>query len=388
MGRRKVRAASETDKASTRAYTAPPMKPTKTIAAAACVLGTFLGIAAACQELPPRDDPKPAPPASQGVVFEGGAGIGAGKHIVLVAGDEEYRSEEALPMLARLLSVRHGFRCTLLFSTDPETGAIDPDNRLHLPGLQALASADLLVLFVRFRRLPDEDMRHVVEYVESGKPVIGIRTATHAFIYEPGSASPYARWAWDSAEWPGGFGQQVLGETWVSHHGAHGKESTRGVVPEAVKDHPVLRGVHDVWGPTDVYGIRVLPPDARVLLEGSIHTGMEPDAPAADDARNAPRMPIAWIRERSLGEEKVQRVFASTIGASVDLRSEDLRRLYVNACLWAVGREERIPARADARVVGAYEPTMFGFGTWTRGVMPRDHALAATPESAPAKPPK
>ncbi|MBL8861578.1 MAG: ThuA domain-containing protein [Planctomycetes bacterium] len=309
------------------------------------------------------------------LAFQGGVGAGVGKHVVLVAGDEEYRSEEALPQLARILATQHGFRCTVLFSIDPETGLIDPDRRDSIPGLAALATADLLVLFTRFRRLPDEDMRHVVDYVESGRPLIGIRTATHAFAYEANSQSPHARWSWDSQVWPGGFGRQVLGETWVSHHGKHGAESTRGVIPAAVKSHPVLRGVADVWGPTDVYGIRDLPPDATVILEGAILSGMQPEDPAVDDARNAPRMPIAWIRERARAPGPPQRVACSTIGSSQDLLSRDLRRLYVNLAYWCLGLEERIAAEPSAHVVGEFKPTPFGFGTFKRGVKPADLAL-------------
>ncbi len=315
------------------------------------------------------DDPAP-------LVFEPTPGLpGAGARVVLVAGDEEYRSEEALPMLGKLLAVRHGFHATVLFSLDEE-GVIDPDARGNIPGLDALDDADFLVLFTRFRRLPDDDMAHVARYVESGKPLLGIRTATHAFAYEADSESPYAHWNWNGGDpWPGGFGRQVLGETWVNHHGHHGAQSTRGVVPDAAADHPLLRGVEDVWGPTDVYGIRDLPDDAVVLLEGSVREGMTPEAPAVDGPQNDPRHPVTWARERPLPDGGTQRVVASTIGAAVDLESEDLRRLFVNAVYWGVGLE--VPAHADVRFVTPYEPTMFGFGDFVRGVRPEDHALPA-----------
>ncbi len=324
---------------------------------------------------------QPAPPqtADTPLVYAGGTGPGAGKRIVLVAGDEEYRSEEALPQLARILSTHHGFHCTVLFSVDPATGTIDPDKRDSIPGLAALDTADLLVLFTRFRRLPDADMKHVVDYVERGKPILGIRTATHAFAYEADSTSPYASWSWDSKVWPGGFGKQVLGETWVSHHGKHGTESTRGIPPVAVRSLPILNGVDDVWGKTDVYGIGALPSDATVILEGSILESMEPAAKAVTDARNAPRMPIAWIRLRTLdsGPKKgsVQRIACSTIGASIDLPSRDLRRLFVNLAYWCVGLEGQIAAKPKADLVGTFTPTMFGFGTFTRGVKPAEYAL-------------
>ena len=171
------------------------------------------------------------PDAFPGVVYEGREGPGKGKHIVLVAGDEEYRSEEALPMLGKILSEHHGFRCTVLFSQN-ENGEIDPDARDNIPGLGELETADMLVLFVRFRKLPDEDMRWIVDHVESGRPVLGIRTATHAFSYPEESESRYKHWTWKNDAWRDGFGRQVLGETWVNHHGHHGKESTRGVIPK------------------------------------------------------------------------------------------------------------------------------------------------------------
>jgi hypothetical protein len=309
------------------------------------------------------------------VVHPGGDGPGAGKHVVLVSGDEEYRSEEALPQLAKILSTRHGFRCTVLFAVDPETGEIDPDQSGNIPGLAALDDADLMVLFTRFRRLPDADMEHVVDFVESGRPLLGIRTATHAFAYEEDSPSPYASWTWNSSDPSGGFGREVLGETWINHHGKHGEESTRGVIPAGVADHPVLRGVEDVWGPTDVYGISALPDDATVVLEGAVVAGMEPGDPVAEDARNDPRMPIVWLRERELGGGRTQRVVASTIGASLDLESEGLRRLLVNAVYWGLGLEDAIDPERSVAPVGTYEPTMFGFGTFVRGVRPEDHAL-------------
>ena len=125
------------------------------------------------------------------VVYQGEQGIGQGKHIVWVSGDEEYRSEEALPMMARIMAFRYGFKCTVLFAIDPETGVIDPNNQTNIPGMAALDDADLMVLALRFRELPDSEMKHLVDYVKSGKPVIGLRTSTHAFNYSRAKDSPY-----------------------------------------------------------------------------------------------------------------------------------------------------------------------------------------------------
>src|SRR5947209_4668173 len=138
----------------------------------------------------------PAAAAAPWVVYEGADGPGKGKHIVLISGDEEYRSEEALPQLARLLAKRHGFKCTVLFAIDPADGTINPNVNNNIPGLEALRTADLMVVFTRFRDLPDEQMKHVVDYVELGRPIIGMRTATHAFKLE--SSKTYAQYTWDS----------------------------------------------------------------------------------------------------------------------------------------------------------------------------------------------
>ncbi len=312
---------------------------------------------------------------AQWVNYPGGEGSGAGRKVVLIAGDEEYRSEEAMPMLGKLLSVRHGFDCTVLFSIDAETGAIDPEEQTNIPGLEALADADLMVIATRFRELPDDQMKHVVDYVESGRPIVGLRTATHAFSYQRNPESPYAHWSFRSESWPGGFGQQVLGDTWINHHGRHGRESTRGVVAPAAAGHPILRGVDDVWGPTDVYGLRNLGDDANVLLLGAVLAGMTPDDPPVEGPKNDPMVPIAWTRSYTGAGGEAARVFTTTMGSSTDFESEGLRRLLVNAVYWGLGMEDRIPERSDARVVGEYEPTDFGFGTHAVGVMPSAHAL-------------
>jgi hypothetical protein len=306
------------------------------------------------------------------VTYAAADGPGRGKHIVLLAGDEEYRSEEALPMLARILARRHGFKCTVLFSLDAN-GVIDPNNQTNVPGLHQLPGADLAICQFRFRELPDADMKHFVDYLQAGKPLIALRTATHAFSYSRHKNSPYARFSWDSKVWPGGFGQQVLGDTWVSHHGVHGKESARGLVDGTHASHPVLRGVRDVWGPTDVYGIIRLKPTDTVLLHGLTLRGMAPTDPPNIEKT---LMPLVWLRDYTWENGKTSRTLTSTIGAAPDLQSDDLRRLFINACYWFTGLE--VPKHADAAYVGEFKPSFFGFGTFKKGVRPADHALAPT----------
>src|SRR5262245_173410 len=202
------------------------------------------------------------------VAYRGTDGIGKGKHAVFISGDEEYRSEEALPQLARILARHHGFTCTVLFAIDPKTGTINPNVNDNIPGLEHLKSADLMVIFTRFRNLPDEQMKFVADYLNAGKPVVGLRTATHAF--NNGGSKAYTRYSWNSKkEWEGGFGRHVLGETWVAHHGAHGSQATRGIIAPGEKDHPVVKGIQDgdVFGPSDVYTVRLpLPGDSKPLI--------------------------------------------------------------------------------------------------------------------------
>lgn len=306
------------------------------------------------------------------VTYEGDDGPGRGKHIVLVSGDEEYRSEEVLPALAKILAIRHGFRCTVLFAVDPETGHIDPNYRTNIPGLHQLASADLMVLFTRFRTLPEDQMEPIVDYLHSGKPIMGLRTATHAFRYE--ANSPYARYSYDSAVegWEGGFGRRVLGETWRFHHGAHGEESTRGLVNGLVRAHPILKGVEGIWGATDVYGVDDIEGDERVLVYGQPLAGMEPTA-APNRAKSI--MPVAWVKTYTAASGRAARVFTTTMGTSVDLENEGFRRLLVNAVYWSTGLEDQIRARSNVAFVDPFDPTFFGFDAYQRGVKPSDFAL-------------
>jgi hypothetical protein len=316
------------------------------------------------------------------VTYPGGKGPGQGKHVVLISGDQEYRSEEALPQLAKILATHHGFRCTVLFAIDRKDGTINPNQDDNIPGLEALQTADLMVIFTRFRNLPDEQMKHIVAYVESGRPILGMRTATHAFNFNPRGKSKYLRYSWENREWEGGFGRQILGETWISHHGQHGKQSTRGVIARGQEKHPILRGIKDgdIWGPTDVYGVRLpLPGDIKPLVLGQVLEGMKPADKAVEGKQNDPMMPIAWVKTytppSASGSGKSGRVFTTTMGASQDLLSAGLRRLLVNACYWAAGLEDRIPAQSRVDLVGEYKPRPFGFGGFEKGRKPSDHAL-------------
>ena len=314
--------------------------------------------------------------------YQGQEGPGFGKHIVLVSGDEEYRSEEALTQLAKILAEHHGFRCTVLFAIDPDTGVINPNIQDNIPGLQALESADLMILFTRFRALPDAQMQYINDYLKRGRPVIGIRTATHAFQFR--AKSPWAHYGngykGEKPAWTGGFGRLVLGEKWINHHGSHKHESTRGMIAPGASSSRIICGIQngDIWGPTDVYGVRLpLPGDSQPIILGQVVTrkgafnandpffGMRPDdGPPVKGAKNNPMMPIAWTKTYQIPGGKPGRVFTSTLGAATDLVPSGTRRLLVNGVYWAVGLEQKIPnAGTKVDLVGAYDPAAYGSHT-------------------------
>jgi type 1 glutamine amidotransferase len=305
----------------------------------------------------------------------GAEGPGKGTKVVLVSGDEEYRSEEALTQLAKILAGHHGFECTVLYAIDPKTGEISPNEQQNIPGLAALREADLMVIATRFRNLPDEQMQEIDDYLRSGRPVVGLRTATHAFNV-PQDRS-FARYSWNNKgdTFTEGFGRQVLGETWINHHGHHGKESTRGLIAPGAEGHPILRGIAagDIWGPTDVYGVRLpLPGDSQPLVLGQVLAGMTPESEPVAGAKNDPLMPVAWTKTYAIEGGPRGRVFTTTMGAATDLESEGTRRLLVNGCYWAAGLESLIPERSCVELVGEFEPTPFGFNKARTGLRPGD----------------
>jgi len=307
----------------------------------------------------------------------GGDGPGKGKRIVLVSGDEEYRSEEALPMLARILSERHGFDCTVLFAINPESGEVDPVYNKNIPGLEKLRDADLMIIATRWRDLPAEQMKEIDAYLRSGRPVIGLRTATHALKPADPEWAYYADgYKGDKKEWEGGFGRLVLGEMWISHHGKHKEESTRGLIAPGAEGHPILRGIEsgDVWGDTDVYGVRLpLPGDSKPLVLGQVLTGMKPNDPPVEGKKNDPMMPVAWVKSYQIPGGEKGHAFTTTMGSATDLANEGVRRLVVNAAYSLVGLE--VPrGGADVTIVGDYKPTMYGFGGFEKGKKPQDFA--------------
>jgi type 1 glutamine amidotransferase len=317
------------------------------------------------------------------VVYRGEQGPGAGKHVVLLAGDHEYRGEETLPALARILARRYGFTCSVFFTTDPKTGFIEPGSS-NIAGLAALKSADLLVVFLRFQDFPDDEMQHIVDYLDRGGPVVGLRTATHAFQIKRADAK-FVKYTWNrGSDYPGGFGRQILGETWVSHYGTNHKQSSRLVVQPEQASHPILRGVKDMWAQSGGYTADPIA-GSQVLATGQILDGMTPDSPPAPGKTE---QAVVWVRTYESASGKPGRVFTTTHGASEDLLNDGFRRMLVNASLWGTGLEAAIRPASDIGFVGPFRPSTYNFSGFVKGMKASDLAGWESPiPKAPGAPP-
>lgn len=317
----------------------------------------------------------PVPASPKWLTYEGGDGPGKGKHVVLISADQEYRSEQSMPMMARILSKHHGFDCTVLFGVN-DKGEVDPTMPVYpkkgkeaefkqhnIPGLEHLASADLVVFFARLLTLPQDQQEHIVKYIDSGKPFMALRTANHGFRGE----LPY-KIDGKSVNW----GRDVLGGSFMGHHGRWHADSTRGTVVKELKDHPIVRGVEDIWGPSDVYRTYKegtgLPEDCTALVWGQPLMGRN-----HDDAPNLKKepLPVAWFKNWKTSDGKSARVFHSTMGSAKDLDSAGLRRLIINAIYWGMGMEAAISPTSSVELVGPYKPLASGFNYEKLGVVPK-----------------
>ncbi len=299
------------------------------------------------------------------LVFEGTSGPGKGKHIVFMADDHEYRSEESLPQLARILAKHHGFKCTVLFGIDPQTGEIVGGDKSNMPGIEALDTADLAVVFLRFQNFPADQMKHFDNYLKRGGPVVGMRTATHGFKIPAGA--PFAKYSYDykGTDYELGFGHQVLGQTWVGHYGKNHAQSTRITFVDSMKQHPILRGVKEVWVQAGGYVGKPVSGDTLTMAQPL--NGMTPDSPA--DATKPP-MPSEWTRTYKAESGKEGRVFTSLYGTSEDITNEGYRRLLVNGIFWSLGLEDKITPDLNIAFVGAGKPNTFAGGGYARGIKP------------------
>jgi type 1 glutamine amidotransferase len=249
-------------------------------------------------------------------------------HVVFVVGTEHYSPHHSMPPLAKQVE-RLGLRTTVLLpSGDPE----ENKNKVGLPGLEILDQADVAVFFLRFLALADDQFAHLERFLKSGKPLVGLRTSTHAFRYK--EDHPRFRWNQD-------FGRQVLGTSYLCHM----KEPrTECHWIARAKCHPILTGLGNApfVSPSQLY-ITDLAADCDPLLAG---TGASPAEFVLRDRFRTRLMGktqsdiVAWTWQNTFGA----RVFGTTLGHPGDFAVPQITRMVVNGIHWAAGVE--IPAAA------------------------------------------
>jgi hypothetical protein len=303
--------------------------------------------------------------------YKGKKGLpGNGKHVVLIAADQEYRSEQSMPMIARVLAERHGFDTTVLFALNKD-GLVDPTQKIkwedqsvihNIPGLEKLADADLMILFSRLITLPDKQLQHFYQYLDSGNPIMAFRTANHGFI-----GFDYMK---DGKRI--NFGDDVLGGSFRGHHGRWHQDSTLGTVIDEARNHPIVQGIDTLWGPTDVYRTypegESLPKNCTALFMG------QPQMTRVEGSGTNPDLiplPVVWVKNWTGRTGKSARVFHSTMGSGKDFEDADVRRLAVNAAYWCLGLEDQINPKSNVDPIGNYTPLVSGFHYEKLGVRPR-----------------
>jgi hypothetical protein len=303
------------------------------------------------------------------ITYNGSEGPGKGKHIAFIATDHEYRGEETLPAMARILAKRYGFSCTVVWALD-EKGNIFPGGS-DLNGLDVLKDADLMVMFLRFANFEDGQMQYIDDYLKRGGAVIGLRTSTHAFKNADNLNWKHYDYKYEGEKeaWHGGFGEVVLGETWVGHYGKNHQQASNLIIEENNSEHPVMRGVQNAWAQCGGYNAYPQGKDLKILARGRVLNGMTPDA-APDTSKE--ELPVAWVRTYQLESGKPGRAFTTTHGASEDILNEGFRRMLINACFWGLEMEDEIKVDNPIDFVGGYQPTTFNFEGYQKNVKPSD----------------
>ncbi|MEZ6056792.1 MAG: ThuA domain-containing protein, partial [Planctomycetaceae bacterium] len=227
-------------------------------------------------------------------------------HLVVMMAEDEYKTEETLPKFV-LEELQRDFRVTYLFGSET--------NRHEIPGMTVLADADLLLVSVRRRLLPVGDMEILKHYVASGRPVLGIRTASHAFSVKEASL-PEGLADWKS------FDADLFGGNYHGHHGNTLKSTVRVVSDQP--GHPLLTGVPmepfaQGWS---LYQTSPLAPGTTILMTATLDDGSQPEEP------------IAWTFTRRDGG----RSFYTSLGSVSDFDQPGFRTMLINAAYWAVDR--------------------------------------------------
>ena len=232
-------------------------------------------------------------------------------HVVFVIGEDEYDTAATLPIFAERDLATRGLRTTMIHAS--------PRDKNDFPGLQALASADLMLVSVRRRTLPTEQLDLIRRFAASGKPIVGIRTASHAFAAFDGQ-SPQA----GHATWPE-FDAEILGGHYTGHHGSgdDGKPHTFVWAWSSERQHTILTDFPDGELPVRswLYKTRPLAETATTLLLGRVEG---PD----------PAEPVAWTNQTEQGS----RVFYTSLGHPADFDLPAFRELLMRGIFSALDR--------------------------------------------------
>jgi nicotinamidase-related amidase/type 1 glutamine amidotransferase len=243
------------------------------------------------------------------------------RKIVMMIGEDEYKTETTLPKFAKSELEPLGFTVTIVHA--------DSSDKNSFPGLvEALKKADVLLVSVRRRLPPKEQLDAVRAYIASGKPVVGIRTASHAFCLRD-EAQQKAALAQGLSAWPE-FDAEVWGGNYTNHHGEGPK--TTATIADSAKEHPILRGVDvgQLKGNGSLYMVRPLAGSATPILLGSI-PDKEPE-------------PIAYT---NVAGPKQGRAFYTSLGHWEDFENPQFRKLLVNGIFWVT----EPPYREEGRVL-------------------------------------
>ena len=257
-----------------------------------------------------------------------------------------------------------------VFRSTSETGQIDPATIDNIPGLEALRTRrpdGPVRALARTARRADEGDRRLHQVRPAHRRPADLHASVQLLKHRD---SPYAKYSYNDKDFAGGYGRQVLGETWIAHYGAHRSESTRGIIAPGMEKHPILRGVQDIWGESDVYEITTLSGDSQPLVMGQVLMGMDPTSPPnTDKAADAGRVDQDLYRR--FGQARA-RLHAPPWATPMDFSNEGFRRMIVNACYWAMGLEKKIPAKSNVEFVGKYKPNPIGLRGEKKGLKPYD----------------
>ena len=253
--------------------------------------------------------------------------------VAVMMAEDEYETNRTLTHFA-LTNLGHDFAVRFIYGNE--------NDKYDMPGLDALDEADLLILSVRRRPLKKDQLERIQKFVRSGKPMVGIRTASHAFHLRTGTVPEGV------AGWPE-LDAEIWGGHYTNHHANNLKSQVVGI--EASKNHPILTGVAVPFAQGgSFYQVKPLDPKAIALLSGEAE-GVEPE-------------PVAYTFVRKDGG----RSFYTSLGQKADFDNKSFVRMMVNSLFWAIGRE--VPKEFEIPRSPIMKPGDWNATTWNNPEQP------------------